>query len=70
MDDWATIQGKLELYLLEVCGEAVHILVVGKDSLGLSTEEVVVPDTQDTHDDRQVLFQRGSLEVVVHLVST
>lgn len=57
-------------YLLEVCRETVHVLVIGKNGLSLRTKEVVVPNTQDSHNNRQVLVQWGSLEVVIHFMST
>ena len=42
--------------LLEVSGETTHVLVVGKDGVCLSTEEVVVPHTQHGQQDRNILF--------------
>lgn len=48
----------------------MHVLVIGKNGLSLRTKEVVVPNTQDSHNNRQVLVQWGSLEVVIHFMST
>ena len=42
--------------LLEVGGEAVKVLVVGKDGVGLSVVEVVVPDAEEGKGHRQVLL--------------
>ena len=56
--------------MLEVIGKLVHVLVVREESVGLSTVEVVVPDTEKGEDDGQVLVERGLLEVLVHLVSS
>ena len=38
--------------------------------MGLSTEEVGVPDRQQTSNDRDVLFQWSLEEVLVHGMST
>lgn len=51
--------------LLEVGSEAVHVLVIGQHSVGLSVEEVDVPDAQQSQQDGSVLVQRSSAEVVV-----
>ncbi len=56
--------------LLEVIGELVHVLIVRQDGLGLSTEEVDVPDADQSQQGRQVLLERGVLEVEIHLVSS
>ena len=42
--------------LLEVGGEAVEILVVGKDGVGLGIVKVVVPDAEKGKGHGQVLF--------------
>lgn len=51
--------------LLEVCSEAVHVLVVGQHGVSLSVEEVDVPDSQQGQKDRSIPIQRSSTEVVV-----
>lgn len=51
--------------LLEVGGEAVHVLVVGQQGLGLRLEEVDVPDAQEGQQDGRVGLQRGAAEVLV-----
>lgn len=52
-------------HLLEVSGEAVHVLVVRQHGVGLGLEEVDVPDTQNSQQNRDVLIQRGAAEMVV-----
>lgn len=54
-----------EADLLEVGSEAVHVLVIGQHGVGLSVEEVDVPDAQQSQQDGSVLFQRSGPEVVV-----
>lgn len=51
--------------LLEVCSKPVHVLVIGQQSVVLSMEEVDVPDPQQRQQDRGILVQGGSAEVVV-----
>lgn len=51
--------------LLEVGGEAVHILVVGEQGVGLGLEEVNVPDAEDGEQHGSVLLQGGAAEMVV-----
>lgn len=51
--------------LLEVGGEAVHVLVVGQHGVSLRLEEVDVPDAQNGQQDRNVLLQGGAAEMVV-----
>ncbi len=54
--------------LLEVGRETVHILVIRQNRFGFSTEEVVVPDTDQRQQHRQVFLSRGGGEVFVHRV--
>ena len=51
--------------LLEVGGEAVHVLVVGQYGVGLGVEEVDVPDAQQRQQNGSVLVQGSGAEVVV-----
>ena len=51
--------------LLEVGGEAVHVLVIGQYGVGLGVEEVDVPDAQQRQQNRSVLVQGSGAEVVV-----
>ena len=43
----------------------MHVLVVGQHGVGLSVEEVDVPDAQQGQQHRSVLIQRSGAEVVV-----
>ena len=52
--------------LLQMRGEAVHGLVIREDGVGLGAEEVVVPDAEESHDDRHVLVERRLAEMFVH----
>ncbi len=52
--------------LLEVGRETVHILVVRQNRFGFSTEEIVVPDTDQRQQHRQVFLRRSGGEVFVH----
>jgi len=46
----------------------VHeVLVIRKDGVRLRAEEVIVPDAQQPHDDRDVVLERHAAEVLVHL---
>ena len=54
--------------LLQVCGEAVQVLVVGQNRVGLSTQEVHVPNVQQTHQNGYVLSQGSGAEVLIHCV--
>ena len=56
--------------LLEVGGEAVQVLVVREHGVAGSTKEVVVPHADESEDNRKVLVDRGSLEMLIHFVST
>ena len=58
----------LHVALLEVGGEAVHVLVVGQDGDGARAVEIVVPDAEQAERHRQVFLRRRVEEVVVHRV--
>src|SRR5262249_16402206 len=60
----------LHRQLLQVGRESLEILLVRQYRSGLRAEEVVVPDSQETHQHRQVAFERSGAEVLVHLVKT
>lgn len=51
--------------LLEVRSKAVHVLVIGQQSVVLSMEEVDVPDAQQSQQDGSILVQRSGAKVVV-----
>lgn len=50
--------------------QLVQVLIVRQQSMCLSLEEIIVPNADESKDDGQVLFELGSLEVLVHLVGT
>src|SRR5262249_5660722 len=60
----------LHCQLLEISGESLQILFIGKDRNGLCTKEIVVPDSQQPHKNRQVALKGSCTEVLVHLVET
>nr|VXZ89891.1 Uncharacterised protein [Klebsiella pneumoniae] len=72
-DDWASLvvyrvavtvnilTVGLHVALLEVSGKAVHVLVVRQNRFGFRTEEVVVPDADQSQQHRQV-FSAGVVE--------
>ena len=47
----------------------VHVLVVGQESVGLSSVEVTIPDPQHGQDDGDVPLNGFGLVVVIHPVS-
>ena len=52
--------------LLQVRREAGEILGVGEHGVRLRTQEVGVPDAEQTHEDRNVLLERRGAEVLIH----
>jgi len=54
--------------LLEIGWEAMHVLIVWENSLGLRAKKVVIPDTKQAENDGDVLVERRGLEMMVHLV--
>ena len=56
--------------LLEISGEAVHVLVVGKHGMALGAEEVDVPHVEEAHQRDDVLLERRVLEIGVHVVES
>ena len=56
--------------LLQVGGEAVQVLIEGSNQVGLSTEEVAVPDAQQTTQSGDVLLEGCFPEVLVHGLGT
>src|SRR4029077_21221256 len=53
--------------LLEIRREALQILLVGQHGDGLSAEEVVVPDAEQAHQNRQVALEWRSTQMLVDL---
>src|SRR4029077_417794 len=58
----------LHRQLLEISRESFQVLLVRKDRYGRCAEEVVVPNSQQPHQNRQVAFKGRCAEVLVHLV--
>ena len=59
----------LHITLLKIGGEAMQRLVIGEDGVRLGTIEVIVPDAEQGHDDRDVLFKGGFCKMLVGPVS-
>ena len=58
----------LHRQLLQIGRESLQVLLVGQHGDRLRAEEIVVPEREKTHEHRQVAFERGGAEVLVHLV--
>ena len=54
--------------LLQICRKPLQVLLVGQNGNRLCAEEVVVPDGEQSHQHRQVAFERSAAEVFVYLV--
>jgi len=54
--------------LLEVGGEVQQVLVVRQNSMRADIIKIVIPNTQQSHDHRDVALKRGSAEVKVGFV--
>src|SRR6185437_258324 len=54
--------------LLEIGGKSLQILLIGQHRDGLSAEEIVVPETDEAHQHRQVAFERRRAEMLVHVM--
>ena len=54
--------------LLEVSSEAMQILIVGEHGVARSAKEVVVPNADESEDNREVLVGRSGLEMLIHFV--
>src|SRR5690242_7666076 len=60
----------LHIKLLKVGAETPKIMVIGQDRYSLSPKEIVIPDTDQSEEHRQITFERSSAEVLIHLVET
>ena len=58
----------LHIALLEVGREPAEVLIIRQDSFGLRMPKVVIPGTNKPENNRRVLGQRGSAEVLIHSV--
>src|SRR5258707_897469 len=68
--DWCPIERyvlavALHRQLLEIGRETLQVLVIGQHGDGLRAEEVVVPDAEKAHQDRQVAAERRGPEMLV-----
>lgn len=61
---------RLHVALLEVVGKLVEVLVVWQECVSLRAVEVVVPDSQYSQNDRQVLLEGSCPEMLVHAMGT
>jgi len=60
----------LHIALLEVISKFMQVLVVRKKGVSLGAVEIIVPNPNDCHDNRQIVLQRSLLEVFIHAVCT
>src|ERR1700692_4603831 len=58
----------LHRQLLQIGWKSLQVLLVRQHGDRLGAEEIVVPECEETHEDGQVLFERGSPKMLVHLV--
>ena len=70
---FATINGHafavtFHVELLQVSRQRAQVVVVWQDGVGVHTKEVNVPDTQQSHNDGHVVFERGRAEMLIHQV--
>mmetsp|Transcript_30247 Transcript_30247/g.63716 ORF Transcript_30247/g.63716 Transcript_30247/m.63716 type:complete len:581 (-) Transcript_30247:150-1892(-) len=56
--------------LLEVGGEAMHVLIVREDGEGFGAVEVIVPNADEGQCEGEVLLGRGIQEVLIHGVGS
>jgi len=56
--------------LLKIDREPFELLLIRQHRHGLCSEEIVVPDRQQTQEHRQVVLERGGTKVLVHLDET
>ena len=54
--------------LMQIRGEAMQVLVIGKDSMALGTPEVDIPHVEEPHESDDVLLERCLTEVAVHVM--
>src|SRR5262245_13657 len=60
----------LHRQLLEIRREALEILLIRQHGDSLGAEEIVVPDSEQTHQHRQVALERSGAEMFVDLMET
>ena len=60
----------LHRQLLQVGRESFQILLVRQNRDGVRAEKIGVPNRQETHQHRQIFFERRGAEMFVHLVKS
>src|SRR5580700_4087116 len=58
----------LHRQLLQISRKPLEVLLVRKNPNGLSAEEIVVPKGDESHEHGQILIERSSAEMLVHLM--
>src|SRR6266571_4715466 len=58
----------LHIELLKVGSETPKVLIIGQGRYGFGTEEVVVPDANESQEHRQVALKRSCAEMLIHRV--
>src|SRR5262249_49760137 len=58
----------LHIALLKVSREARQVLVIGQDGVRLCAEKVVIPDSEQAHDNRNVFLEGRGTEIFVYVV--
>src|SRR5580704_6351772 len=56
--------------LLQIGRESLEVLLIRQDSDGFGTEEIRVPDGEQTQEDGQVALKRCGAEMLVHFGKT
>ena len=54
--------------LLQVCGKAMQVLVIGQDGMALGTPKVDIPHVDESHEGDDVLLERCLTEVAIYVV--
>src|SRR5436305_11479942 len=60
----------LHIKLLQVCAQTIEVLVIGQNCHSFSTEEIVVPDTNQSKNDWQITLEWSCAEMFIHLMKT
>ncbi len=58
----------LHRQLLEIRWKSFQVLLIRQNRNRLRPKKVVVPDRQETHEDREIAVERRGAEMLVHLV--
>ncbi len=60
----------LHIALLEIGGKAIKVLIIGENRLRCRSIKIVIPNSEQRKNHRDVLFKGLALEVLIHGVST